>query len=114
AAVGEMLDAVGGLYKPYADTSRGERLAILSAELASPRPLLTPSAPRVRTLAVFDEIRTAVATYGPEVIETYIISMTQGPDDILAAAVLAREAGLLDMHGAAEGHDAFSHIGFAP
>ncbi|QDO89318.1 phosphoenolpyruvate carboxylase [Ornithinimicrobium ciconiae] len=114
AAVGEMLDAVGGLYKPYADTSRGERLAILSAELASPRPLLTPSAPRVRTLAVFDEIRTAVATYGPEVIETYIISMTQGPDDILAAAVLAREAGLLDVHGAAEGQDAFSHIGFAP
>nr|WP_281496882.1 phosphoenolpyruvate carboxylase [Ornithinimicrobium sp. F0845] len=114
AAVGEMLDAVGGLYKPYAELGQGERLAILAAELASPRPLLTPAAPRPKTLAVFDEIRTAVATYGPEVIETYIVSMTQGPDDILAAAVLAREAGLLDVHGASEGQDAFAHIGFAP
>ncbi|USQ78911.1 phosphoenolpyruvate carboxylase [Ornithinimicrobium faecis] len=114
AAVGEMLDAVGGLDQPYADTDRVQRLAILSAELASPRPLLTPAAPRPQTLAVFDEIRRAVATYGPEVIETYIISMTQGPDDILAAAVLAREAGLLDVHGAAEGIEAFAQIGFAP
>ena len=114
AAVGEMLDAVGGLYKPYAELTQGERLAILSAELASPRPLLTPAAPRPKTLAVFDEIRAAVATYGPEVIETYIVSMTQGPDDILAAAVLAREAGLLDVHGAAEGQEAFARIGFAP
>lgn len=114
AAVGEMLDAVGSLDRPYADTDRADRLAILSAELASPRPLLAPSAPRPQTLAVFDEIRRAVATYGPEVIETYIISMTQGPDDILAAAVLAREAGLLDVHGAAEGIEAFAQIGFAP
>ena len=114
AAVGEMLDAVGGLDRPYAETDRADRLAILSAELASPRPLLTPAAPRSQTLAVFDEIREAVATYGPEVVETYIISMTQGADDILAAAVLAREAGLLDVHGAAEGQDAFAHIGFAP
>ena len=114
AAVGDMLDGVGGLDRPYADTDRGERLAILSAELASPRPLLTPAAPRPQVLEVFDEIRRALATYGPEVIETYIVSMTQGPDDILAAAVLAREAGLLDVHGAAEGQEAFAQLGFAP
>ena len=114
AAVGEMLDAVGSLDKAYADTDRSERLAILSAELDSPRPLLTRAAPRSQTLAVFDAISDAVATYGPEVIETYIISMTQGPDDILAAVVLGREAGLLDMHGAADGIEAFAHVGFAP
>lgn len=114
AAVGDMVDAVGGLDRPYADTDRAERLAILSAELASPRPLLTPAAPRPRVLEVFDEIRRALVTYGPEVVETYIVSMTQGPDDILAAAVLAREAGLLDVHGTAEGQEAFADIGFAP
>jgi phosphoenolpyruvate carboxylase len=114
SAVGEMLDAVADLPKPYADTDRSERLAILTGELASPRPLLTRQAPRSQTLAVFDAVRHAVQTYGPEVVETYIISMTQGPDDILAAAVLAREAGLLDVHGVANGVEAFAHIGFAP
>jgi phosphoenolpyruvate carboxylase len=113
-AVGGMLDAVGGLERPYADLDRDQRWGVLTGELASRRPLLVRAAERGQTLAVFDEIRRAVTTYGPDVVETYIISMTQGPDDVVAAAVLAREAGLVDLHGDGSGEGAFAHVGFAP
>ena len=62
------------------------------------------------TYDVFREIRRALRTYGPDVIETYIISMTRGADDVLAAAVLAREAGLVSLFGDAP----YAKIGFAP
>ncbi|OLT39147.1 phosphoenolpyruvate carboxylase [Serinicoccus sp. CNJ-927] len=110
-----MLDAAGAAAEVgYDALDREARLELLGAELGSRRPLLTRAAPREKTLAVFDEIRQAVATYGEDVVETYIISMTQGPDDVLAAAVLAREAGLVDLHGDAGGEGAFALIGFAP
>ena len=98
----------------YAALDRSARVELLGRELGSRRPLLTRAAQRPKTLGVFDEIRRAVHTYGEEVIETYIISMTQGVDDVLAAAVLAREAGLVDLHGDATGEGAFARIGFAP
>ena len=114
-ALAPMLDAAGAAGEQgYASLERQQRLELLGEELGSRRPLLTRAAPRVQTLAVFDEIREAVATYGPDVVETYIISMTQGPDDVLAAAVLAREAGLVDLHGDTGGEGAFALIGFAP
>ncbi len=112
-ALAPLLEAAGAT-QGYAALDRPARTALLGDELASRRPLLTPAAPRGRTLAVFDQIREAIATYGQEVVETYIVSMTQGPDDVLAAAVLAREAGLLDLHGGPGGEGAFAHVGFAP
>jgi phosphoenolpyruvate carboxylase len=57
---------------------------------------------------VFATVRRALDRFGPEVVETYVISMTRGVDDVLAAVVLAREAGLVDpVAGTAR-------IGFAP
>ncbi len=78
-----------------------DRAALLAAELAGLRPLSSP-ATRLedraeRTLGTFDAIRTAQDRYGPQVIESYVISMTAGPADVLGAAVLAREAGLVDL-----------------
>lgn len=114
-ALAPLLDAVGATGEGgYGVLDRSARTALLAAELGSRRPLLTRAAPRGQTLAVLDEIREAVQTYGEDVIETYIVSMTQGPDDVLAAAVLAREAGLVDLHGGAGGEGAFARIGFAP
>lgn len=112
-ALAPMMNAATTL-NSYQDLDRKNRQSILADELASKRPLLNRAAARPDTLAVFDEIRRAVQTYGTEVIEIYIISMTQGPDDVLAAAVLAREAGLIDLNGGSDGDGAFAHIGFAP
>ncbi len=99
AALAALYDSLGELPAPYAELDRRERTALLSRELAGRRPLtarsaeLPPAAADV--LAVFDAIRTAQQTFGERAASTYIVSMSKGVDDLLAAAVLAREAGLV-------------------
>ena len=119
-AVGRLFDRLGELFRPYGELDRESRHKLLAKELASRRPLSTQPLPLdhddLRTYRVFTEIASALQTYGPEVIETYIISMTRGADDVLAAAVLAREAGLIDIHGTPGDPDRPPRalIGFAP
>lgn len=92
--IAQLVDRLGELDRPYDSMSRPQRMRWLSKELTSHRPLTTLPAPLdaagTKTFSVFSEIKDAQATYGPEVIVTYITSMTMGADDILAAAVLAR------------------------
>ncbi len=79
----------------------GERLAALDAELHGHRPLsavtteVSPEAERIAKM--FDHLRLAMDRYGIGVVDTCIISMTKGPQDVLAAAVAARESGLVDV-----------------
>ena len=89
------------------------RLKVLSEELAGRRPLAAqPAAARRRgarvTAETFRAIRWALDTLGPRVVESYIISMTHDADDVLAAVVLAREAGLVDLPAGV------ARIGFVP
>lgn len=104
----ELYDRIGVEYR---EADREERESILAAELISRRPLSSLTThlegEAATTLETFHTIRAALDRFGP-VIESYIVSMTQGVDDVLAAAVLAREAGLVDLH------QGMARVGFVP
>jgi phosphoenolpyruvate carboxylase len=97
---------------PYAQLTGPERTALLSAELQSARPLKSPAThlhgEAEDVLRLFEAVREALDVFGDEAIESYIVSMTRGADDVLAAAVLAREAGLVDLTAGV------ARIGFVP
>jgi len=111
-ALAGLFDRIDRQTKPYGSLSRDERGRLLSAELRSPRPLMS-RATRLTGDAeamvdLFQMISEALDLFGEEVIESYVISMTNGYDDVLAAAVLAREAGLVDLSAEV------ARIGFVP
>ena len=77
------------------------------AELASHSDDLTRIDDRAKnTIDTFVAINELITKFGPEVIETYIISMTKSHQDVLAAVELATFAGLIE--------NSQSKIGFAP
>jgi phosphoenolpyruvate carboxylase len=110
--LGEVLDRLGELERPYGDLDRSERSAVLRAELNGARPLgasrfaLSPVA--ATTFATFESVAAALDRFGDGVIESYVISMTEGVDDVLAVVVLAREAGLIDCR------ERWARIGIVP
>lgn len=100
-ALAALYERLGELERPYSDLDRSERAALLSRELARGRPLVPRRAQLPATAAgvveIFDMLHTAQQTYGEDAVSTYVVSMCKGADDLLAVAVLAREAGLVDL-----------------
>jgi phosphoenolpyruvate carboxylase len=98
----------------YGDAYKGknhqERFAILANELTSNKKLDFGKCDEraQKTLDTFSAVFDIVKRFGPESIETYIVSMTKGSDDLLAAVVLAKQAGLVDLSTNT------AVIGFAP
>lgn len=75
---------------------------ILTKELLQPRPLLpvlvSCSTESLAVLEVFRSIKEAHRLYEPRSIQQYIISMCEEPSDVLTVLVLAKEAGLIELH----------------
>ena len=100
-ALGAIYDVLGELDRPYAELDRAERTKLLARELDQGRPLIRrhyglPDEAK-DVLATFDMLHEVQHDYGQEVCSTYIVSMCQGVDDLLAATVLAREAYMVEL-----------------
>jgi phosphoenolpyruvate carboxylase len=101
-----LFEAIGTDYRAL---DRAARTELLTTELASRRPLGPPASPEPPpALDLMRTLRQELDRSGDEVIESYIISMTQGVDDVLAPAVLARDVGLIDLPSGV------ARLGFVP
>jgi phosphoenolpyruvate carboxylase len=88
-----------GVADDYAALPEEERQRILCAELASPRLLVTKfasySEQTLGELAIFDAAAATRRRFGPNAINQYIVSKTDNVSDLLEAALLLKEAGLV-------------------
>jgi phosphoenolpyruvate carboxylase len=99
SAVAEVLGRYG-VAALYADTPEEERARVLTAEVRAGRPF-TPhrldfSPATNETLDLFRLVRRAHERVGPASVESYVVSMTRGPSDVLAVLLMAQDAGVAD------------------
>ncbi|HVL37775.1 MAG TPA: phosphoenolpyruvate carboxylase [Fimbriimonadaceae bacterium] len=104
-ALAAILQAAG-VHSDYLSLEEDARIALLEAELHSPRPLLPASyeAPEEvsRVLEVFHVVRRARAEYGAACVASYVVSMTHGVSDLLEVLLFCKEAGLLRVSSGGE------------
>jgi len=94
----------------YSKRSQEERFEILTGVLQKGTALNIKSLDEnaQKTFDTFAAIADLIETFGTQAIETYIVSMTKGADDLVAAVVIAQQAGLVDIAAKK------ATIGFAP
>ncbi|MEP7112524.1 MAG: phosphoenolpyruvate carboxylase [Ilumatobacteraceae bacterium] len=90
---------LGGVCAGYLALDEAQRVEVLSAELATARPLLgvdsVVSDLAESELAILRQAANTLRTFGPNAIENYIISKCESVSDVFEVAVLFREVGLL-------------------
>jgi len=89
---------VAGVEAGYLALDEASRVALLTRELASERPLASPFAAytdeTASELAIVHAAAEAHALYGPASITAYIVSKCESVSDLLEVNVLLKEAGL--------------------
>ncbi len=112
AVLDEILSKLG-LVEDFGELTGSERAQVLSELLAAPIPDLDSlqelSSAAGEMIALFQILKRAVDFYGRELIGPYIVSMTRGPEDILAPLLLAYWFGL-----ALRSDDDSEGLAFAP
>ncbi|NNF54565.1 MAG: phosphoenolpyruvate carboxylase [Acidimicrobiales bacterium] len=105
-SLGHLFTATGITYP----IDRPGRTALLTAEMNSRRPLSPPGTPLDErdALELFRTLRELMDENGDQLVSSYIISMTEGVDDVLAPVLLAREVGLIDLSAGV------ARLGFVP
>jgi phosphoenolpyruvate carboxylase len=103
AAIAELFQLAGGI--DYTALDAAQQQVLLESQLAG-SPLALPadalSPPTRETLNTFRAMADIQRRSGPRACQTYVISMSHSPADVLAVLFLAREAGLFDWSGGAE------------
>jgi phosphoenolpyruvate carboxylase len=111
--VAELL-AWAGVHPDYRSLPEPKRVELLAAELATRRPLIKGDAELSelarKELDILAAAARAVHVFGPKAIPNYIVSMCQSVSDMLEAAILLKEAGLLD----ASGLQPYAPVGIVP
>ena len=104
AAIDEILDVLG-VQAGYAQLGADERMAILAREIADRRPLIpldtsgfSPSTREV--VQTFRTLHELLRGEHPGTIDSYIVSNTTGPPDLLEVLLLMKEVGLARAGGA--------------
>lgn len=115
--VAELL-AWAGVHPDYASLPESQRVELLAGEISTRRPLIGEGAELSelarKELDIVGAAARAVNVFGAQAVPNYIISMCQSVSDLLEAAILLKEAGLLDVSGAAHGGEVYAPVGIVP
>ncbi|MEO1432213.1 MAG: phosphoenolpyruvate carboxylase [Cyanobacteria bacterium J06633_8] len=99
-AIGEILEYLGVLDQKYDDLPEEEKIAWLTKELQTRRPLIPAQLPfGDKTNEIVETMRLVHSLqkeFGCNICQTYIISMCRSVSDVLEVLLLAKEAGLYD------------------
>ncbi|MBR8383865.1 phosphoenolpyruvate carboxylase [Burkholderia cenocepacia] len=117
AVVAELF-ARAGVEADYAALAEEEKLRVLLAALADPRPLRSPyleySALAQSELGVFEKAREVRTQFGARAVRNYIISHTETVSDLIEVLLLQKETGLLEGTLGVPGRDAKNSLMVIP